>query len=325
MEYGLPPIKPYSPDRLSGYFDAFVHNTRTMQDVNTWLPTLNSLRGQKDYLEELLSKTATTLNALRDRQTRNQRVLDTNPTPRSKRKKIQQNRWRTCKTIHTCENEEKVILDCLKVCENNIHTLEAIICPPETPWTRAEYYSSNSYVDSDTTSFDWQGWTEDVAVSPFEKTRIRPLPLDDIAPDTVASVYAGAETRRPPPPPLRPVSEIDSALPPAPPNSAYTNFTLSPEATAFKPHGAHLQLPVARLTKELDKLTISGFLASKRMDSIRRRRFSDEGVAFLRRSSNIQPALTRASSCHSWPGPSTLGDKDPRCVRKSKLKRTNSI
>ncbi|KAL1597937.1 hypothetical protein SLS60_008425 [Paraconiothyrium brasiliense] len=283
------------------------------------------LRGQKDYLEELLSKTAMTLNALRDRQTRNQRVLSTHPTPRSKRKKIEQNGYRTSKTIQTCENEEKAILDCLQVCKNNINTLEALIYPPETSWTHAEYYSSNSYVDSDTTSFDWQGWSEDVAISPFEKTRNRPLPLDEIAPDTIASGYAEAETRRPPRPSLRSASETKSTLPPAPLNSAYTNFALSPEATAFEPGAAHLQLPGTRLTKELDKLTISGLLASKRMDSIQKRRFSDEGVAFRRFSSNIQPPSTRAGSCHSWPGASALEEKDQGCVGKARSKRAISI
>ncbi|KAF2451247.1 hypothetical protein P171DRAFT_478295 [Karstenula rhodostoma CBS 690.94] len=325
MEYGVRPINPYSPDRLSGYFDAFVHNTQTMHNLNTWVPTLNNLRGQKDYLEGLLSKTVTTLNALRDRQTRNQRILDTNPTPRTKRKKIQQDRWRTSKTIRTCENEEKVILDCLQVCENNIHTLEAIICPPESSWNSVEYYGSNSYGDSDTTSFDWQGWTDDVAVSPFEQTRKGPLPLDEIAPDMTAGCTQ-AEIRRPSPLPPQSILQTQSAFLVAPLNSAYTDFTLSPEAAAFKPSTAHLQLPITQLARELDRLTISGLLASKRMHSIRSRRFSDEAVAFRCLSSTVQPTPTRTGSCSSWPGQSpSHGKVDGGSADKTKLKRCNSI
>jgi hypothetical protein len=311
MEYGVPPVNPNSPDQLSGYFNAFVHNTQTMHDLKTWVPTLNSLRGQKCYLQDLLSKTATTLNALRDRQSRNQRVLSTHPTPRSRRKKMEQDRWRTGKTIQTCENEEKVILDCLQVCENNIHTLEAIIYhPPELSWTSAELYSNKSYVDSDTTSFDWQGWTDDVAMSPFEQTRKGPLLMDEIAPETPAASYVGPETRHPAL--LRPHSSPETELTflVAPPNSAYTNFTLSPEAAAFEPSAT-------QLVKELDKLTISGLLASKRMSSIRRRRSSDEAVAFRRLSSTVQPSPTRAGSC-----PNSLREK---VDGGSAGKRCNSI
>jgi hypothetical protein len=300
MIYGVRPVKPYLPDRLSGYFDGIVHRPRAMHDLKTWVPTLNSLRVQKGYLEDLLSKTATTLNALRDRQTRNQRVLSTRPTPRSKRKKMEQNRWRTSKTIQTCENEEKVILDCLQVCLNNIHTLEAIIYhPPELMWTSAERYGSTFYGNSDTTPFDWQGWTDDVLMSPFEQTRRGPLPMeepmDEIAPEHPAASYVEAETRCPASLHLPYFPGPTSTFLVAPPNCA--NFALSPEAASFEPSTTHAQLTVTQLAKELDKLTIAGLLASKRMSSIRRRRSSDEAVAVRCLSSTVQPRSTRAGSC----------------------------
>lgn len=324
MEYGVGSATPYSPDRESCYFDASVHNTQMMQNLNTWVPTLNNLRGQKDYLEGLLSKTATTLNALRDRQTRNQRVLSTNPTPRSKRKKIQQDRWRTSKTIQTCENEEKVILDCLQVCENNMHTLEAVIYPPDSSWDNAEYYGRTSYGDSDTTSFDWQGWTDDAAISPFKQTRNDPLPLENIAPDTTAGC-ARAEIRRPLPLRAQSIPGPGSAFLVAPPNSAHTDFTLSPQAATFRPSAAHLQLPVTQLARELDKLMIYGLLAPKRVHSDLKYRLSDEAVVTGRLSSTVQRTATRTGSCSSWPGRSALRGKDEGgTAGKVTLKRCNS-
>ncbi|KAL5426543.1 hypothetical protein PMIN04_001858 [Paraphaeosphaeria minitans] len=325
MGYGERPVNPYSPDRLSGYFDAFVHNTQTMHNLNTWAPTLNGLRGQKGYLEGLLSKTVTKLNALRDRQTRNQRILSTNPTPRTKRKKIQQDRWRTSKTIQTCENEEKAILDCLQVCENNIHTLEAIIYPPVLSFNGAGQYGSNSYGEPDTTSFGRQGWADDVDISSLEQTGRGPLLLGGVSADTTASCTE-VEIRRPSPLPPRSVPGPKSAFLVAPPVSAHTDFMLSPEAATFEPSAAHLQLPVTQLTRELDKLTISGFLASKRMSSIHRRRCSDEGMAVERLSSVVRPTATRKDSSSSWPGQSRLrGREDGECAGKNRRKRCHSI
>lgn len=297
-----------------------------MQHSNTWIPTLNNLREQRSYLEGLLAKTVTTLNALRDRQTRTQRILSTNPAPRTRRKKIQQDRWRTSKTIQNCENEEKIILDCMEVCDTNIRTLEAIVYVPRSSWHSTECYSSNSYLESDATSPDWRGWTDDVVVSPFEQTRTGPLPLDDIAPDTTAG-YAEAQFRRLSTLPLQLPSDRKSINLIAPPNSAYTEFTLSPEAATFKPSTGYQKLPVRQLTRELDKLTISGFLASKRKGSYLRRRFSDEAVAFGRSPSTSGPTPTRMGSRSSWPGQSTLAESEDvkGSAGKARLKRCSSI
>lgn len=295
-----------------------------MHDLNTWTPTLNSLRDQKDYLEELLSKTATTLNALRDRQSRNQRVLTDHPLTRSKRKKVQQNRWRTGKTIQTCENEEKVILDCLQVCESNIQTLEAIIYPTGTSWTSAAHISSNSNVDSDNTSFDWQGWTDDVVFSPFGTSSKHPLSLDQVAPD-IASSRPGAGDKLSRGLPFELNLDSTSGALGAPQNSTYTKSTLSPQAAAFEPSAVHLQQPSTSLTKELDKLTISGFLATKRIDLIRRRHFSDEAVASQRHPHDTHPTLTRASSSQSCPSSSPLRQQDGIREGRARRRRFNSI
>ncbi|KAF2240953.1 hypothetical protein BU26DRAFT_572191 [Trematosphaeria pertusa] len=342
MESGVLPMDPYTPRRMSGYFHAYVENTQDMYDSSAWMPTLASLHSQKGYLEGLLSKTATTLNALRDRQTRNERALSTNPTPRSKRKKIQQNRWRTNKTIQTCENEEKVILDCLQVCTSNIHTLESIINPTDLSSTAATYSSSKSYskyADSESTDFDWYGWTDDAPISPFQKERERSLVVDEIPPEArwdeiVYETKITRELKRPPPlrPCLRAPRDEDSL--PAPPNTAQTQFqhsSLSPEADVFEPSVTHTPCD-GGLPKELDKLSLSGLWASKRMRLIQKRRFSDAAIGhlFRRLSSGARPELLQKRTHASWAGPSVQPrHTDPQPAGKGKgkgkMKRTKSV
>lgn len=330
MEYSVQPDNPYSPIRPSGYFDTFVHNTQSMHDPTMLDSTLNCLRGQKQYLDELLSKTAVTLNALRDRQTRNDRILSAHPAPRSKRKKIQQNRYKTGKTIKTCENEERAIFSCLQVCETNIHTLEAILYPPDlSSWTSTDYYSNNSYMESDRGSLDWNGWTDDSPISPFKRERERPLPMDEIPPETpLPAEYVDIKHNHPPPLPPRLDIACSSVLPLVPPNSAYTNFAFSPEATTFEPSTTQIQLPVARLSKELDKLTISGYLAAKRKRWVQSRQFSDVTInQMIRRlPGNAPPASAPARPYQSWAYPKPAAQNVSEHAKgETTLKRCNSI
>jgi hypothetical protein len=291
MEYGVQLVKPFSPRRLSGYFNTFAQKTHTMQGSSTWTTTLTCLKSQKGYLEDLLSKTATTLNALRDKQGSNDRRLSTRLGPCSKKKKILQNRWRTAKTIKTCENEEKAILNCLQVCENNIHTLESMVYLMGTRTTVAEYNSSNSnwsYTDSAMAEFDWDGWADEGHMSPFHRQSQRQhalLMLDGIPPE--APVHGPKR-----PPMLRPrVHAPPSAkLPPVPPNTALPqrhHSLLSPEATSFEPHMTHSPT-LERRQKELDKLSISGLLASKRMFQILERRCSDASIRHMLQRLSIE-------------------------------------
>ncbi|KAF2179993.1 hypothetical protein K469DRAFT_693478 [Zopfia rhizophila CBS 207.26] len=290
MEYGVPPVNLYSPNRLSGYFDAFVQNINAIEDPNTWNATLTSLRNQKRYLGDLLSKTVTTLNALRDRQSRNERLLTSNPGPRSKKKKILHNRLRTDKTIKRCENEEQVILDCLQVCRTNIHTLEAIVNPTDTSSTAADYgttttKSGPSYATPVTMEFDWNGWadTQD-GFSPFHREARKVAFLDECVPDMDAvsegTVFGNISTA-PIPPPLSPRSQgrLSSVPPPpVPPNTACrTHSALSPMAACFEPSIGQYQYAEER-GPDLDKLTISGLLASNGVRKTQKRRFSDAAI-----------------------------------------------
>ena len=208
MDFGVQTVDPYASYQQSGYFDAVVQPTPGPQQNDTWSTTLMTLYNQRSYLEGLLSKTATTLNALRDKQTRNERVLVAYTGPRSKKKKVLQNRWRTEKTIKTCENEERVIIGCLQVCQSNINTLESMMHTTESSTTAAEYDWSTcqSYIETEsTTDFDWNGW-DDCGVSPFQKPCHHPLVLDEVPPDSPACCDPAsmpASSRKPPPLPPR--------------------------------------------------------------------------------------------------------------------------
>lgn len=344
MDSGAHPVNPYSPRRISGCFDAFVQNTQATQDPSTWMTTLTCLRNQKGYLEDVLSKTSTTLNALRDRQTRNERALSTNPTPRSRKKKILQNRWRTDKTIKTCENEERVVLDCLHVCQNNISTLESIIHPTDTSSIAAENTSSpyQSYWDTNPTStdFDWNGWADDGGISPFQRACQRPMSRDGISPEAGLEnaalgvpVTTGKRLRRLPPR-SRPPLQASDMVPPPPPNTAYTQFhsTLSPEAACFEPSVMHNAPHVVEQgRKELDKLSISGLLASKRVQKIQleqKRRFSDAAIGhmFRRLSENprTRPSVERGRQHSTW-GPEGWQTQVDRDAIRAAMTRAQSV
>lgn len=288
MEYSVQPVNPYSPYPSTGYFDTFVQNIQWTHDPNQWASALVDLRNEEGYLEALLSKTATTLNALRERQSRNERALSTNPTPRSKKKKIQQNRWRTDKTIKTCEYEERIILGCLQVCRNNLSILESIIHPTDMFLTAADCYSSTcqSYVNtvSMPTNSDWGGWANSSGLSPFQRTPQHPRILDEIPPEACwQEIWLGGlvmNARKPVP--LSPGShslQAAATLPPPPPNLALMqiNSVLSPQAACFEPSVTHAEVSESS-AKEPDMLSIQGLLALKRVQTIqleRMRRSSD--------------------------------------------------
>lgn len=211
----------------------------------SWTNKFVELREQKRYLEEFLSKKVTTLNTLRDKETRNERALSLNPTPRSKRKKIQQNNFRTRKTIKQCESEERAALDCLRVCYQNISILALLLNPTEasSTYTAGELSCSASRscleTESSATDVDWNGWTEDGEISPFLRKPQRFAMMDEIAPETPVDEQRPMlriSTANKPPARL---SRVDAPVPsPPPPNTARgTQFfsSLSPMAKSFQP------------------------------------------------------------------------------------------
>jgi hypothetical protein len=304
----------------------------TTQDTNNWALKLRSLHNQKRYLDDVLSKTAVTLHALRERQTRNERLLSTNPTPRSKRKKILQNRWRTGKTIQTCEKEEKVILDCLQVCTNNLKMLEAIINPIDLSSNGANCTWGGPYTESETTALDWNDWTDNGVISPFRKDRIRSLPMDEIPPEMLPDKFKLTYTL-----PTTTThtfqtssqyhSDTTMLLPLVSLNTTPLHRRLSRRATVFEPSITHSRPLDDELPVQLDKLSISGLMGSKSMQHVQARRLSDVTLEHLldRLSSSVRPAVKRIRSHQSWAALSPQLQQEEREVASSAtLKKTNS-
>jgi hypothetical protein len=348
MDFGVQIVNSYSPRRLSGYFDAFVHNTQATHQPDTWSTTLMGLYNQRAYLEGLLSKTATTLNALWDKQTRNDRVLLSHPGPRSKKKKIMQNRWRTDKTIQTCENEERVILDCLQVCRSNINALESMMHSTNTSSMAAEYDWSacHPYIDSESTAtdWDWNGWVDEGLASPFHRPCHNPLIFDEVPPDAcldamVPNDLGTARKKAPPlPPRAREPPQSTTSPPPPPPNTAHAQLhhsMLSPVAVCFGPKVVQKRPGINQGTKlaSLDKLSISGLLASKRVQRIQgeqKRRFSDAQLSHvfdsLSGKTTARPNVVETRQNVSW-GPEDSGHKAQaeETTRRASTKRMQSI
>ncbi|KAF2268734.1 hypothetical protein CC78DRAFT_540580 [Lojkania enalia] len=234
-----------------------------------------------------------TLNALREKQMQNEYALKANPKPRSKKKNILQSRWRTGKTIEACENEETTILNCLEVCRTNIKILEAIIYPIDASHTAAEYdwtRSKFSWADSlAAIDIDWNGWVDNGSVSPFQKECQRPLIMDDLPPevcfDGTTLVNMFSVGKRPSILSLRPRPSPSLLAPPPPPPNTANQTDDNAEPLGFEPNVTHY--PHVEDKRNLDKLSISGLLASKHVQTIQKRRFSDAAVGHIfRRLSN---------------------------------------
>ncbi|KAF2816358.1 uncharacterized protein BDZ99DRAFT_458231 [Mytilinidion resinicola] len=287
-----------------------------------WTPDTARLQNQKTYLEDLLSKTATTLHTLREKQTRTDRILATGPSPRTKKKRIMQTRWRTGKTIKTCENEERVILDCLKVCNNNLQalqTLEACNYPAlsEPNFTPLSWYTNAT---PDTPGVDlWNGFGDQC--SPFQKQSQYMTAQDvEVAPHLTYE-EAVLET-------LQPSAHTLVQFPvPSARRQAFRQSQpslLSPLATTFQPdEEKHGTSPVK------DKLTLAGLLSSNRVRQLRslpKRRFSDAAVGHLFRCLS-QPRFDKEVKYASWsPGPSSESTDEEDTImairRKTRLRST---
>ncbi|KAF2467705.1 uncharacterized protein BDR25DRAFT_233742 [Lindgomyces ingoldianus] len=302
------------------------------QDYGVWTSTLIDLHNQRGYLEGLLSTTSIKLNALRDKQTRIERALGLNPSPRLKKKQILHNWWRTDKTIKTCENEERTILDCLQVCISNIHTLEAIVFSGDNSSAAAGHSPSASQCSipmMTMTDIVWNGWTDAGDLTPFRKRREKLTVLNEILPEVCVEEHdidgLIMQTVSLPPRSGSPPAPL-SALPPAPPNTAYRQYqhsALSPEAAPFEPsitHGIHDddEKPVV----ELDKLSITGLQAPKQ---VQKRRFSDAAINHVfQRLSDNRPSVDRTRDSTSW-GPDWTFRNNDIAPRDVKVERTNSM
>ncbi|KAF2020111.1 hypothetical protein BU24DRAFT_419686 [Aaosphaeria arxii CBS 175.79] len=179
--------------------------------------------------------------------------------------------------------------------------------------TTTAYTPSGSYLEIDTpgTEFDWNGWGHG-ETSPFQQGCRNTLSTDEIPPDRCAQDARIPKLQSPSRKPshLSVQCKIEppcqQSFPLAPPNTAYTPFchsTLSPVAANFEPRVMHepSNLREASVTPpQLDKLSISGFLGSKSVQKMRRRRFSDAAIGHLFDSLlHVRPRSV-GDRHHSW-------------------------
>jgi hypothetical protein len=120
---------------------------------------------------------------------------------------------------------------------------------------------------------------------------------EEIPPDHLVDGDASLAGKKPPPLPLR--AHVAPSAEPllVPPNTAKSYTALSPGVTGFEPNITHGHSP------EIDKLSISGLLASKRVQRIQtqsERRFSDMAICrHLDGNEMVRPSLTAMREYHS--------------------------
>jgi hypothetical protein len=212
----------------------------------TWTVDLARLRNEMNILENGLANCITYLHVLRKKQTRNERLLNLEPTlARKKRKKIQQNKRDLDREIRNKQRDEGAFLSNLQTCKANIYIAEGYpYVPTEVSSITADCTLSTTTTqlsgdESAPTEISWSGWMDGALTSPFEQKCSNPFLVHDVAPDefTEPDVDMIAVPVQP-----RPLSlsrnTREFAVLPVPPNTACLDTrrsSLSPEAASFKP------------------------------------------------------------------------------------------
>jgi hypothetical protein len=254
---------------------------------------LTRLHNEKNVLEKGLADCVTYLQVLRKKQAENARkVAVVSAISQKKKKKAQQIKRHLDIEIKNRERNEAALLNNLQACKTNIlitemkayHTSSLSLYTFDAASTSSLHTPTLcSFSGSEATNVSWQGWTDEAAVSPFQRHGSNPFFVEDIAPDAYIKdlrhdSVAEKEVRRPPQL-HRNVEELSSFLP-VPPNTAHSlsqhSSILSPAATEFRPTLAsksqHSPLPQSqskfkRLSVSMSKNTGCVELLQKRRSS----------------------------------------------------------
>ncbi|KAJ4989112.1 hypothetical protein SVAN01_05374 [Stagonosporopsis vannaccii] len=264
---------------------------------------------EKDFLSTQLADCVTYLKALREKQVRTNRQLNTDlALPQKKRKRLQQIKRHLDSEIRNREMEEQACLNNLQACETNIilanikahHLANASYQTSDITFTPTLFTTTLcSHSESETTDLTWDGWTDDAVVSPFRKRTNDPFFIDDPAPDICTDgkrrdSVMGKDIRIPPP--LSRNAEELSKLVPVPPDTAQSQFrrssTLSPEAAIFQPVEPCSIGRKDCAEARFKRLSMSSATATKAKELLRQRRFSAAEIdPILRRFSiDVQPS-----------------------------------
>ncbi|KAI4650338.1 hypothetical protein J4E93_002694 [Alternaria ventricosa] len=213
-------------------------------ELPTWNVDLSTLQSEKEILEDGLANCVTYLQVLRKKQARTERRLVTDPSlPRKKRKRFQQAKRELEKEIKHREQDEQAFLNNLQACKANIYIAETVSLPStaisSTLPDSGSISTGCSYprdLESAPTETSWNGWTDQSALSPFQRESISPFFSFDVAPDehlqarstdgTISDDYKqpldAQHTRK-----INPIPSASSNTP--------THLLLSPEAPIFHP------------------------------------------------------------------------------------------
>ncbi|EUC28325.1 hypothetical protein COCCADRAFT_9284 [Bipolaris zeicola 26-R-13] len=241
-----------------------------IEDTFSHSAQVSTLELEKELLENELANCVTYLQALRKKQTRNERRLAADSSlPVRKRKKIRQSMRELEKEIQNRERDKQAFLNNLQACKANIYLAETVSSPSTTVSSTIPDLASDSTLCSypeepEARDGQWNGWADKTASSPFQKDCSNSSSVDDIAPDdhpgvdgfdlattksTVCAQYV-AQT---------------GATWPLPMACTSKQFVFSPEAALFEPRNSHKDQDL-QLDQQFAELHLSSPIAAATMD-----------------------------------------------------------
>ncbi|EUC45428.1 hypothetical protein COCMIDRAFT_5340 [Bipolaris oryzae ATCC 44560] len=160
-----------------------------IEDTFPYSVQVSRLELEKDLLENGLANCVTYLQALRKKQSRNERRLAADSSlPVRKKKKIRQSMRHLEKEIQNRERDEQAFLNNLQACKANIYLAETVSSPSTTVSSTIPDLASVSTLCSypeepEARDGQWNGWVDKMASSLFQKDCSNSTSIDDIAPD----------------------------------------------------------------------------------------------------------------------------------------------
>ncbi|KAF3043995.1 hypothetical protein E8E12_005250 [Didymella heteroderae] len=306
--------------------------------------TLNRLYHEKSILSKGLADCVTYLRALREKQAKCIRQLDVQPSlPQKKRKRLQQTKRHLDNEIKNRALAEQAYLINLQACETNLYLANMKAYELSTTTVHAQESTSTLTVytptlcsnsESEATDLTWDGWTDEVVVSPFQKKSSNPFVVDDLAPDAYAEGLRrdSAITRDMKRPSLlcREAVELSNSLP-VPPNTTHSQYRrssfLSPAAPVLRPTYSSVVQQSTHSRISIKKLSISSSAAASTIELLQKRRFSTAEIVPIMERFNI----VAQSPPHHLPGHQTWGHTAPQTYPQKDARppmsrqRTNSL
>lgn len=271
--------------------EAFLYSPYSNQIPFSLPYDLNGLYQEKNILSKGLADCVTYLKALREKQAKCIRQLNVQSSlPRRKTKRLQQTKRHLDNEIKNRLLAEQAYLNNLQACETNIYLanikayeLSAASIHAQDSISKPNLYTptlcSNS--GSEATDLTWDGWTDEAAVSPFQKKSNHSFVVDDLAPDAYTEVIwrysAIAKDFNRPSLLRRDAVELSNSLlvPPNPTHSQYRcSSFLSPAAPEFKPTYSSVVQQNSDLQTSIKRLSISSAAAASIIKLLQKRRFS---------------------------------------------------